>query len=136
LNLTMRHAARTRRLPQRVLWIALVLLAAGSSANAAPNGGEAKALAMHLKAVGAILYGAWWCPHCNHQKELFGNEASGDLPYVECDRDDIGRKRCEAAQIKGYPTWDLNGERRLGVLSLEELEQWSRFSPQLKAAQP
>jgi len=55
---------------------------------------------------------------------------------VECDRDDIGRKRCEAAQIKGYPTWDLNGERRLGVLSLEELEHWSRFSPQLKAAQP
>ena len=101
-----------------------------------PNGGEAKALAMHLKAVGAILYGAWWCPHCNHQKELFGNEASEALPYVECDRDDIGRKRCEAAQIKGYPTWDLNGERRLGVLSLEELEQWSRFSPQLKAAQP
>jgi hypothetical protein len=31
------------------------------------------------------------------------------------------------AKIRAYPTWDLNGERREGVLSLEELERWSQF---------
>ena len=86
-----------------------------------------KALARHLKQKGAVVYGAWWCPHCNHQKELFGLEALELLPYVECDKDAAGRKQCEQAQVKGYPTWDLNGERRLGVLSLEELEIWSGY---------
>ena len=46
---------------------------------------------------------------------------------MECDKDDAGRKQCEKAQVRGYPTWDLKGERRLGVLSLEELEIWSGY---------
>jgi glutaredoxin len=84
-------------------------------------------LARHLKQKGAVVYGAWWCPHCTQQKELFGLEAIELLPYVECDKDDAGRKQCQEAQVRGYPTWDLNGERRLGVLSLEELEIWSGY---------
>jgi len=75
-----------------------------------------------------VVYGAWWCPHCNTQKELFGVEAIELLPYVECDRDEAGRQRCQQAKIRAYPTWELNGERRLGVLSLEELEVWSGYS--------
>jgi hypothetical protein len=47
---------------------------------------------------------------------------------VECDKDDAGRQRCQDAQVRGYPTWELNGERRLGVLSLEELEIWSGYN--------
>jgi glutaredoxin len=101
-----------------------------SNANAAiqPSTSRQKALARHLKRKGAVVYGAWWCPHCNHQKELFGVEAIELLPYVECDKDDAGRKQCQKAQVRGYPTWDLNGERRLGVLSLEELEIWSGYN--------
>ena len=95
----------------------------------APSSERQKALARHLKRLGAVVYGAWWCPHCNTQKELFGAEAIELLPYVECDKDDAGRKRCQAAQIRAYPTWELNGQRRLGVLSLEELEVWSGYSP-------
>ena len=30
------------------------------------------------------MYGAYWCPHCAHQKELFGAEAWSLIPYVEC----------------------------------------------------
>jgi len=33
---------------------------------------------------------------------------------------------CQAAEIRAYPTWILpNGERRVGVQSLEELQVWS-----------
>ena len=94
----------------------------------APSSERQKALARHLKLKGAVVYGAWWCPHCTHQLKLFGEEAVELLPYVECDKDDAGRKRCQAAQIRAYPTWELNGERRLGVLSLEELEVWSGYN--------
>ena len=92
-----------------------------------PSSNHQQALARHLKQKGAVVYGAWWCPHCTQQKELFGLEAIELLPYVECDKDDAGRKQCQKAQVRGYPTWDLNGERRLGVLSLEELEIWSGY---------
>jgi len=92
-----------------------------------PSSNRQQALARHLKQKGAVVYGAWWCPHCTQQKELFGMEAIELLPYVECDKDDAGRKHCQEAQVRSYPTWDLNGERRLGVLSLEELEIWSGY---------
>ena len=108
---------------------------AGSGSSAAePSASRGKALAEHLKRKGALFYGAWWCPHCVHQKELFGVEAIELLPYVECDKDDAGRQRCEKAEVKAYPTWDLNGERRVGVLSLDELEIWSGYNAAPKGA--
>ena len=99
--------------------------AAASTIPASTN--RQQELAKHLKLKGAVLYGAWWCPHCTHQKELFGIEAIELLPYVECDKDDAGRARCQQAQVRAYPTWELNGEQRVGVLSLKELEIWSGY---------
>jgi hypothetical protein len=93
-----------------------------------PSSAEQLALVEHLRQKGAVVYGAWWCPHCFSQKNLFGTEAGQRLPYVECDKDDAGRARCQAAKIRAYPSWDLGGERREGVLSLEELKRWSGFS--------
>jgi hypothetical protein len=29
--------------------------------------------------------------------------------------------------VRAYPTWELNGEQRVGVLSLKELEIWSGY---------
>jgi hypothetical protein len=81
-------------------------------------------LAQRLTAAGALFYGAYWCPHCNHQKDLFGAKGSAYLPYVECDRDNDGRRRCQKAAVRVYPTWAIGAERREGVLSLEELEAW------------
>jgi hypothetical protein len=89
-----------------------------------------KALSEHLRRRGAVFYGAFWCPACGQQKALFGKEASQRLPYVECADKAEGRQRCEAAEIRAYPTWDLPGKPRLeGVQSLEELQIWSEFRP-------
>lgn len=96
---------------------------AQSRTTASPVDGRV-ALAQLLSRSGALFYGAWWCPHCSHQKELFGDKGSAFLPYVECDRDEAGRQRCATAGVRAYPTWVIGAERREGVLSLEELQAW------------
>ncbi|QVL53335.1 MAG: hypothetical protein KFB97_02770 [Cyanobium sp. M30B3] len=102
-----------------------------AQARAALTGSSARqqALANHLKARGAIFFGAWWCPACTQQKALFGKQAGAQLPYVEC-TDAKGSARCSAAGIRAFPTWDMPGKERLvGVQSVEELARWSGFRP-------
>jgi len=85
-------------------------------------------LAAHLKKVGAKMYGAYWCPHCTRQKEMFGTVFQS-IDYVECDpRGENPRpKLCREAGIKGYPTWEINGKQFVGVQSFEELAEASNF---------
>jgi glutaredoxin len=87
-----------------------------------------QALARHLARSGATFYGAYWCPHCQEQKELFGG-AAGSLPYVECDAKGANAQteRCERAGVRAFPTWVIGGERREGMQSLEELARVSGF---------
>ena len=75
------------------------------------------------------MYGSFWCPHCEHQKELFG-EAVELLPYVECDPDGVDSQAelCQEKEIQGYPTWEIDGEFYVGGRSLEELAQLSDFT--------
>ncbi|MDX2239871.1 MAG: vitamin K epoxide reductase family protein [Leptolyngbyaceae cyanobacterium bins.302] len=93
--------------------------------------GEAEiALAKHLAQTGAKFYGAWWCPHCHDQKQLFGKEAAQSLPYIECSTaDGSGQTQiCQDQKIEGYPTWEINGQRlQSGTKSLEELAQASNY---------
>lgn len=71
----------------------------------------------------AKFFGAFWCPHCQSQKALFGKSAK-KLPYVECSTPD-GRgqtKECADAGIKGYPTWRFaDGSEKGGEVSLVDL---------------
>lgn len=92
-----------------------------------PSNGDQLALTEHLRRIGALFYGAWWCPACFRQKSLFGQQAGDRLPYVECDKTSEGRERCQAAGIKAYPTWVLGSRRVEGVQTLEELKHWSGF---------
>jgi uncharacterized membrane protein len=87
-----------------------------------------EALATHLAKSGAVFYGAYWCPHCQEQKDLFGSAASR-LPYVECDPKGKNPQaaRCEAAGVRVFPTWVFGSERREGVLRLEDLAKASGF---------
>ena len=83
------------------------------------------ALAKKLTKEGAVMYGAFWCPHCKRQKELFGREAWKYINYVECAPKGYGANPvvCLQKEVDGYPTWVfrdktvLGGERELPVLA-------------------
>jgi uncharacterized membrane protein len=93
------------------------------------SSGESEiALAKHLTQIGAKFYGAFWCPHCQQQKQVFGKEAMESVPYVECSElDRRPTAACQAAGIKSYPTWEINGRRVTGEKSLEELANLSGY---------
>ncbi len=96
---------------------------------AGPEDPRLKALATHLRDSGARFYGAYWCPACQEQKELF--TASVDrLPYVECTPQGRGGPRavdCLTRNIEQYPTWIIDGQRHTGVVSVERLGRLSSF---------
>lgn len=73
---------------------------------------------------GARMYGAWWCPHCAEQKELFGL-AFQYVNYTECgiEGQTTGmNEQCTNAGIKHFPTWQFpDGHREEGVMPLEDL---------------
>ena len=74
---------------------------------------------------GTTFYGAFWCPHCADQKELFGNSAAL-LPYVECSMPNGQAQTaiCIEEEIQGYPTWEFpSGERVSRVMTLGELAE-------------
>ncbi len=82
------------------------------------------ALATHLANTGAKMYGAYWCPHCHDQKQLFGKEAVSKMPYVECAEDGLNSQTatCQSIpEIKGFPTWQVNGEFLSGTQTLGTL---------------
>lgn len=87
------------------------------------------ALARHLTDIGAKMYGAYWCPHCFDQKQLFGQQAFALINSIECDP--AGQNPqvevCQAAGIQGYPTWEINGQLYSGTRSLQELADLSGY---------
>jgi thiol-disulfide isomerase/thioredoxin len=86
--------------------IGAVLLQSSNSTPAGP--GKYDAFATCLKDKGAVFYGAFWCPHCQAQKKLFGSSAKL-LPYVECSTADASGQLqiCTDQKITSYPTWKL-----------------------------
>jgi len=88
------------------------------------------ALARHLTDTGAVMYGAYWCPHCKDQKEWFG-EAFEYINYVECDPQGKGGnpRLCQEKGIRGYPTWEIGGRFYEGAYPLQSLAELSGYSP-------
>jgi thiol-disulfide isomerase/thioredoxin len=74
---------------------------------------------------GAKFYGAFWCPHCQATKAMFGKSAK-KLPYVECSTAD-GKGQlpiCTEKEVKGYPTWIFpDGSRLSGEQTMESLAE-------------
>jgi hypothetical protein len=68
---------------------------------------------------GAVMYGAYWCSHCNAQKSDFGDSFE-HINYVECADD---TERCTADGIEGFPTWVIDGQKYQGKQSLKMLGQ-------------
>jgi hypothetical protein len=78
-----------------------------------------------VKDSGAIFYGAFWCPHCDNQKKMFG-PADELIPYVECSSPDkkFQLPVCREAKVESYPTWQFtDGSRMTGELSFETLSE-------------
>jgi uncharacterized membrane protein len=89
----------------------------------------ATALADHLTAKGAVMYSAYWCPHCHEQKELFGKEATARLKIVECAPDGRNNQAelCASKKIQGYPSWEINGKLDSGIKPLARLAELSGY---------
>ncbi len=87
------------------------------------SGPDQIALATHLQRIKAKMYGAYWCPHCHTQQELFGKQAFTAVTYIECDPrgKDAQPDLCKAANIKAYPSWEIRGKYYTGTQSLEKL---------------
>ncbi len=110
-----------------IFWLVLltlVVIGVGVSVYVNRQPGKLDNFAQCLKDKGAIFYGAFWCPHCQATKRMFGKSAAL-LPYVECSTPDgQGQLQiCKDKGIAGYPTWVfpsgtvLTGERTLQELS-------------------
>lgn len=96
-----------------------------------PSGEAEVALANYLTEVDAKMYGAYWCPHCHDQKQLFGQDAAGKIPYVECAPDGKNSQTalCQSIpEITGFPTWEVNGQFLSGAQSLQALADAAGYS--------
>jgi uncharacterized membrane protein/glutaredoxin len=86
--------------------------------------------AQYLAQSGVAMYGAYWCPHCHDQKQLFGKEAFKLINYVECDPEGLKSQAdlCKSKGIQGYPTWEIKGNLVAGQKTLEELADATGYS--------
>lgn len=87
--------------------------------------GEYDALASCIAESGATFYGAFWCPNCNNQKDLFG-KSDRLLPYIECSTPNgQGQTQvCTDAGIQNYPTWEFaDGSRLIGTQQISTIAE-------------
>jgi len=87
------------------------------------------ALAKHLHSIGAIMYGAYWCPYCEKQRKMFGQAAFAQIKYIECDPRSTSSRPdlCRKARVRSYPTWEINGRMYPGMRYLTDLANLSDF---------
>jgi len=76
------------------------------------------------------MYGAYWCPHCQNNKEMFGNGGKilVDLGiYVECEAGGENPQAdvCSEKGISGYPTWEISNNLYSGEMSLDKIAELS-----------
>ncbi|CAJ1958704.1 unnamed protein product [Cylindrotheca closterium] len=105
---------------------------------------QAIELAKMLTEKGMVFYGAFWCPHCSRQKEIFGAQAFSLLNYQECAPKGYGFKGV-CKDIDGYPSFrskggmlrktiDFSGERPLSYFA--EQVGFASFDPSLEGEVP
>ena len=87
-------------------------------------------LAKHLKAKGFVLYSLYSCPYSQNQKESFGKQATNELLIIECTEDGMNNQSSlfRRKDIKGFPSWEINGKQNRGSKSLKELAKMSGYN--------
>lgn len=113
---------------KNLIWLAVLVLVIGGLIwliRTPGRPGKLDSFATCLKDKGALFYGAFWCPHCQNQKSMFGASAKL-LPYVECSTPDGNSQLsvCTEAGVTGYPTWKFSdGRVETGEISLDKLSE-------------
>jgi uncharacterized membrane protein len=107
-----------------VIVVAALHAQASERTEVGPEDPYRRGLAERLADSGALFYGAYWCPHCQEQKAMFG-ASQERLPYVECSPSGprgAAASSCISAGVRTYPTWIFpDGSRVTAVMSLREL---------------
>jgi hypothetical protein len=99
---------------------------------------QAIELAKRMKEKGITFYGAYWCPHCSRQKEIFGRQAMSYLDYVECSPKGYGYQGL-CKNVDGYPTFRNGKITFSGEHNLEYFAQqvgMTHFDPSLEDQVP
>jgi hypothetical protein len=112
---------------RKIITIALVI-AAFAGAYYLGQRKKAKRLqvfAQCLTAKQARMYGLFWCPHCEDQKQMFGPSFQY-VSYIECGVKGSHEETesCTQAGIKHFPTWEFaDGKRQEGALPVQVLSE-------------
>ena len=67
----------------------------------------------------SVLYVQLGCPHCEEQKEIFGD----NIKYINTIDCFFEREICSNEKITSIPTWKINGKFYTGVKSIEQLKE-------------
>ena len=59
------------------------------------------------------------CPHCEDQKEIFGN----NVQYINVTDCFYNKETCIYENITAIPTWKINDKYYIGVQSIEKLKE-------------
>jgi glutaredoxin len=71
----------------------------------------------------SVLYTQAGCIHCKEQEDLFGANVKY-LNIVDCLKD---TQACINANITATPTWIIDGEKYVGVQSIEKLKELTGY---------
>ncbi len=105
-----------------VIVIILVTVLSFMGTKKAPEPGKYDAFTQCLTQKGAVMYGAYWCPHCQANKAALGDSVQY-INYVECTEQ---TQLCTDKGIQGFPTWIVGTSTRIeGFVEGQTLQQLS-----------
>lgn len=71
----------------------------------------------------SVLYVQPGCSHCEDQERLFGDSIRY-LTMIDCLEN---RQECIDAEVEGTPTWIIDGQKYVGVQSIEKLKELTGY---------
>lgn len=103
--------------------VTLILLVGGLilvTRKPAVSGANLDEFAKCLSQQGMVMYGAYWCSHCQNIKKLFASSFQY-INYVECT---VDTNTCNQKGINGYPSFTFSdGSKVEGEMTLAEFSQ-------------
>jgi len=73
----------------------------------------------------SVLYYQPSCSHCIEQEKLFGENVEY-LTMIDCTQSE-NQQQCIDVGITATPTWIINGEKYIGVQSVEKLKELTDY---------